>query len=929
MSGRHSPGQVEACARHLEECRRCAALLYELNADDPLAEALRGQGVMSSDFEDEPMRALIDRLASQLPSSSQFDDSTRAESSLAFGQAGASAEDTLWNVDDLLAPPTKPGEVGQLGPYRILRRLGAGGMGVVYLAQQDRPSRLVAVKMVLAGPRAGSERRARFLGETEIIARLQHANIVPVYEVGEHDGQPYYTMEYVAGGSLARRLAASPLAPREAGELVKQLAGAVSFAHQHGVVHRDLKPGNILLQSNDLPGQRQEEETGRQGGAATAQVSLSGHTPKISDFGVAKQLDVDRGQTQTGAILGTPGYMAPEQAQGSKQIGPLADVYSLGAILYECLTGRPPFRAATVLETLEQVRTQEPVAPSRLQPGVPRDLQTITLKCLEKAPKRRYLSAEALADDLGRFLRGEPIHARAVGFIERLGKWVRRKPALAALAGVSAVLFCALIFGVFIHYSRLNTALLKSEASAEEARTQRQRAETNYRQAREAINRMLARLNDSDGAAKMPGAKLLEQKQREDALAFFQEVVREIHDPEPALQFDVATAYLSAAGLKGKLGLMDMGEQELHQARVLLEELTTRYPSDIDYRMYLAKCYLALGILYGVTNEFAQCGHYRQLTVDVCKQLCQAEPNKEQWQNYYIAANINLGGLYFALNEFDQAKQCYEEARAGQERLAAKHPEAPTHRAGIAIALVNLGEVYWATGDAGHAELTFQEASALLEPILRGSPLDPDFVTIFNGLATSRAHLLITQDKPRQAMDLLTRGMAPVETLWRQEPESRKYGNSLVESYLLLGRAHLLLGQESAAAQDWKRLLELSNKLAPEEADPEHALALAEMGRWQEAAGLAIASGVPFKLYRFALALAACSTAAGKDAKLSAELRTRKSDEYAGQALALLRKVHEAGYFKSAIRATDLRQDPVLAALRTRPEFQDLFDKQE
>jgi tetratricopeptide (TPR) repeat protein len=323
--------------------------------------------------------------------------------------------------------------------YEILGVLGRGGMGVVYQARQVSLKRLVALKMILAGPHAGPAELARFRAEAEAVARLQHPNIVHIHEVGEQGGAPYISLEFVDGGSLAQRLGGRPLPGREAAELVETLARAVHHAHQRGVVHRDLKPANVLLAARGLA--PAEPHAGAKPQAA--------FVPKITDFGLAKRLEGDAGQTQSGAVMGTPSYMAPEQAAGKvKEVGPPADVYALGAILYECLTGRPPFRGETVVATLQQVLTEEPVPPSRLQPRVHRDLETVCLKCLMKDPGRRYPSAAALAEDLARFGAGEAILARRERLPRRLWRRIRRSPVLAA--SVLAVLLVIAVAGVAI-----------------------------------------------------------------------------------------------------------------------------------------------------------------------------------------------------------------------------------------------------------------------------------------------------------------------------------------------------------------------------------------------------------------------------------------------------------------------------------------------
>jgi WD40 repeat protein/serine/threonine protein kinase len=363
--------------------------------------------------------------------------------------------------------------------YELMGELGRGGMGVVYQARQTALSRIVALKMILAGGHAGEEYLARFRTEAEAIARLQHPNIVQVFEVGEWragDGSPsmpFFSLEFCAGGSLDKKLAGTPLPPQEAARLVQTLAGAMEAAHQAGVVHRDLKPANILLSFSRSP-------PASAGGALAGDERLNEYVPKITDFGLAKKLDSSTGQTQSGAIIGTPSYMAPEQAGGhSKTVGPAADVYALGAILYECLTGRPPFKAATAMETMLQVVGEEPVRVRQLQPKVPLDLETIALKCLQKEPAQRYGSAQALADDLGRFLAGQPIVARPVNSWVRVSKWIKRRPAAAALLGVTVLMVLALVGGgVSLFYSgRLHDALGETQRQRDIAEQERETAQ--------------------------------------------------------------------------------------------------------------------------------------------------------------------------------------------------------------------------------------------------------------------------------------------------------------------------------------------------------------------------------------------------------------------------------------------------------------------
>jgi eukaryotic-like serine/threonine-protein kinase len=345
------------------------------------------------------------------------------------------------------ACPAVGSRVGYAGDYQLLAELGRGGMGVVYKARQTSLKRLVALKMILAGAHASEQAAARFRVEAEAVAQLQHPNIVQIHEIGKHEGHAYFSLEFVEGGSLDKKLAATPMPSRQGAQLVEVLAWAVQAAHEKGIVHRDLKPANVLLATDG--------------------------TPKITDFGLAKLIREDAGQTGSGLVLGTPSYMAPEQASGkSRQVGPAADVYSLGAILYELLTGRPPFRAETPLDTIMQVVNGDPVPPSRLQPKVPRDLETICLHCLQKDPRRRYASAAALAEDLRRFLDGRPIMARPVGALERGWRWCRRNPALAGAAGVAVaalVAAAALVVVLALHESRAADRLRREKGQTEAA----------------------------------------------------------------------------------------------------------------------------------------------------------------------------------------------------------------------------------------------------------------------------------------------------------------------------------------------------------------------------------------------------------------------------------------------------------------------------
>ncbi len=379
--------------------------------------------------------------------------------------------------------------------YDILEELGRGGMGVVYKARHRRLKRLVALKMVLAGAHVGAVGLARFRAEAEAVAKLPHANIVQLYESGEHEGRPFFSLEYVDGGSLDQRINESSTSPRVAAQLIETLARTIQVAHQAGIVHRDLKPANILLakvgsqssivrsrdsDSNLLPADHWSRNT----------------VPKIADFGLAKKVNDDSSQTRSGTILGTPSYMAPEQAGGkNREVGPAADIYSLGAIFYELLVGRPPFRAGNPMDTIRQVLEQEPIPPRQLEPRVPPDLETICLKCLEKDAARRFSSALDLAEDLRRFAEGDPILARPTPAWERAWKWGKRRPAIVALLGVSMLAVFSIALFIVWHNVSLQRKL--DLALSEERLARSREQETLMEHHRTLVEQEARRLFDS------------------------------------------------------------------------------------------------------------------------------------------------------------------------------------------------------------------------------------------------------------------------------------------------------------------------------------------------------------------------------------------------------------------------------------------------
>jgi serine/threonine protein kinase len=452
-----STAERDTLSHHVEGCATCQeqlARLAETIDSEPWPRA--GPPVEASPAEEETMRRLKRR-----PSWSALSDPMHAAR---FADHARLALTRTTGAADC-ERPTVPG-------YEILGELGRGGMGVVYQARQLGLDRTVALKMLLTGVHTAAKDLARFRAEAAVIARLQHPNIVQIYDVGEAAGRPYFVLEYVAGGSLAQQLQGTPQPARAAAQLVEALAQAVHAAHTIGVIHRDLKPANILLEWSAT----KHESWKAFPRIAERPLTPPFVNPKITDFGVAKSAGGDaqtpdlHGPTVTGELLGTPNYMAPEQAMVPRQpVGPAADVYALGAILYELLTGRPPFTGETPLATVVQVLHNEPVSVTSLQPNVPRDLETICHKCLRKDPRKRYGSAQELAQDIARFLRDEPIRARPITPVERLWRWVRRRPvpagliAAGLLAPVVAMTALSLLSARLVRSNALESAAQQAE----------------------------------------------------------------------------------------------------------------------------------------------------------------------------------------------------------------------------------------------------------------------------------------------------------------------------------------------------------------------------------------------------------------------------------------------------------------------------------
>jgi serine/threonine-protein kinase len=897
--------EAQRLERHLDQCADCVHLLSTLQVKDSVITWLR------SSCESTPLRdAVVTRLEAKLRALPEalrrapFGDVTLADGSTAPAPLMPLPEQTQADPLGFLASAQQVGEIGRFGPYRVLKLLGSGGMGAVFLAEQVQPRRSVAVKMLLAG--LHGPYRQRFRQEMEVIARLRHPNIVHIYEIGEYEERPYFTMEFVDGGDLAQRLATGPLPAQAAAQLVETLARATQHAHEQGFVHRDLKPSNILL--------------GRDG------------TAKISDFGLAKSLvPADQAgpkyHTESGVILGTPSFMAPEQAAGG-EVGPAADVYALGAILYAALTDRPPFKAATFLETLEQLRTREPISPRRLHPDLSRDLETICLKCLRKEPAQRYGTAQELADDLGRYLRGEPLQARPVSAVERLRKWARRQPALALLVAISGLSLVALIGGGLVYNAHLRAAVAWAQAKEEEARRQHEQAARNYQTAAQALRQMLTRL-DSLPEGEVWHRSELRLQLLEDALAFYR-TVQVGDDLDPLLRADTAGAYAHTGAIQYELGQRAKAAESLSRAIVLFEKLPPE-PSTFEWiQNHLCDCRLYLAMMAGDAGRLDEAERgYRQILA-LRQQLLDAGPEIPERQRAVAEAELRVGAICQATARWADAEAHYLRARAIDARLCDGHPENDAFREGLATDCMQLGHLYRLMHRPREAGGAFARAEELLLPLLEASPdgmrpalhLDPVYI--------AWSDFLLETGQSEAAWKRADRAVDLAEGVLRKEPQHAIGRAHAREAHHKRAAACEALGRWGDAVRDWDRAVELDDEPNGWYRRMRRTVALARAGEHARAAAEAqlVAKNSAISvdgLFSLARAVAVSVAQGRADVRLAPAERDALAERYASQALALLRALKARGYFQDAGHARALWAEADLHPLLSRVDYLQLL----
>ncbi len=717
--------------------------------------------------------------------------------------------------------------------YTLLSELGRGGMGVVYKARQTKLDRLVALKMVLAGAHASADQLARFLIEAQAVAALKHNHIVQIHDVGERDGLPFFSLEFVDGGSLQQTIGGKPQPVRFAAKIVKTLAEAMHFAHQQGIIHRDLKPANVLMTKNG--------------------------DPKITDFGLAKRLEGDSQQTRDGAIMGTPSYMAPEQAWGKTgEIGPLADQHAIGAILYEMLTGRPPYQGANPLDTLEQVRNQEPVPPTRLQPKVPKDLETISLKALQKDPKKRYEDVGGMAADLERYLNGEPILARPVSAPERAWRWCRRNPKIAAsIAAVASmmVVTTGVALGAAVVFKEKNDALTVAKKAADDAKTL---AQQNEKRAKDNEDLALKREREAHEIAQAAIGQtdtMIEAQRYVSVLANMR--LRDIPGTDDVRKEMLKVTQMSmarAVGVMDELRAKGAGSREsdamvnrtlagIHQARAevfmlqggeevkkilpelqemerLTEALYKLDPTDLAALKNKASSKYTMGdYMFRVRSDVAEARKYYAEALEIRRHWLEKWPQDDVAKRAVANALGALARLEQVAGDPLAARPLYEQEVTLRESLsidAARDSEARRELAGLYDALGDLYSLRLGKVEDGrrYYERSYEVRQDLAKEFEGHAQVGRDILLSYQKFGT--AFLLFAPKDPAKAKDMYFKAALGFKSRFQADPNNTRAKSDFALALYYYATACLEANALEESDKMYRKCLDLRRELAAE-----------------------------------------------------------------------------------------------------------------
>ena len=796
--------------------------------------------------------------------------------------------------------------------HEILEVLGIGGMGIVYKARHERLDRFVALKMVRGGACARPEDLARFETEAKAVAAIEHSNIVKIFEIGEHDGLPYFSLEFLPGGSLATKIGGQPQPVDEAARIVEVLARTMHVAHQHKVIHRDLKPGNVLFAADG--------------------------TVKISDFGLVKRLESDSGQTRSGLILGTPSYMAPEQAWGDTQkVGPAADQYALGAILYELLTGRPPFQGTSVLDTLDMVRSREPVAPSQLQPKTPRDLETICLKCLQKEIARRYPDVLALAEDLRRFRAGETILARPVSHAERLWRWCLRNPRVASLSAL-VLLMAPVAAGsaiAAVTVSGQNQALGEAKKLAEE---KQQRTVAAARAANEqnriAVESQVELIILLERKLRyVPEIQDVREKILDTACKRLEAAARAMTDLRRDVEWnpqDEEYNWRSLAQAHQALGNQNLSRNQVNEAMAqyreaeeIITRVVTAQSGDLNLQVNLLRTQRQMGsVLMDRLADAENAQRHFRRAIEISRSCLAKKPDSDAYKSDLANSLGMLARSEATLGHLEKARELYQEESAARLSFSPARAKDWQSRRELAGHYADFATLNVRLGDLVEGRRLYDKCTELREQIAAERPGSwPELLDLALSFNNQGSMCFPQGSDPAAARKFHQKALDLLKKRAKDAPQDFDCKRMLELTLYYEATCALHCGDKDGAAAGYHQCLDICKELATQpnykHLQSDLMLALARCGDHAQAAKIADALvATPPKdesLYvQSACGYALAAGAAGGDAALVTS--------YTAAALGCLRKAKERGWndvarFKTDTDLEPIRNDPAFQAL--------------
>ena len=670
----------------------------------------------------------------------------------------------------------------RFGDYDLLEEIGRGGMGVVYRAKQLNADRTVALKVIRRDwiDDISEEKRAtsleRFRHESKAGASLQHDNIVTVYDVGDVQGRPYFSMQYVPGHSLAQIVIDGPLENRRAAAYLEPVARAVEEAHQRGILHRDLKPQNIL-------------------------VDVHTDRPMVTDFGLAKIAERKTEMTRTGEIVGTPSHMSPEQARDSSQVTKQTDVYGLGATLYHLLTARPPFQAASAVETLQQVIKQEPVPPRQLNASIDRDLETIALKCLQKEVFQRYESAGELADDLKRFLNGQPIRARRIGVIGRSLRWSRRNPAIATMVGATLFFACVAIGSLVVGYFETSRALQETKQAEE-------KYQEKFRDARRVVNNLCTRVSE-DTLLNQPGLQRPRRELLLEALGYYEKFVKQQDDDDPTLREELATAHYLLGVITEDIESTEVALESYLKASQLQLQLVDESPSDTERVEALGNSANRIGRARYKLRQFDQAVKAFDDAIAARTKLRKLAPERVEFGRQLANCYMNKGLVELEQDQYERAIVQFERGQEMRRELLAKEPENDLVRRDLAMGHFNSGKLAILVSADEMARSELEKAIGPLNDLVSQNGSDQrqrlNLATCYRVLADLESE----HEQYHIAMPYYKDAQLHLSYLVQTNPDVVDYQSVLAGLHMNLAQAFQEQGEANSASQALKNAVQL------------------------------------------------------------------------------------------------------------------------